>query len=200
MRLGFSRASISSRRTSPNFAPWRRMFARERTETSRRRRRALRQDATRRPVRVRRLARTTARTRPRGQPRRRPRGTRRRFFAPASVASCSPSARSASSCASETRTASARDTRISPRFRRRCAARSARGTRSWRDASPRYRPVGRWRRRWRSGAAAARRAVESDENVGAGGEGTGTDALEADAREVTRRASAATVTADDRGS
>ena len=50
------------------------------------------------------------------------------------------------------------------------------------------------------GVAAARRAVESDENVGAGGEGTGTDALEADAREVTRRASAATVTADDRGS
>ena len=50
------------------------------------------------------------------------------------------------------------------------------------------------------GVAAARRAVESDENVGARGEGTGTDALEADAREVTRRASAATVTADDRGS
>ena len=52
------------------------------------------------------------------------------------------------------------------------------------------------------GVAAARRAVESDENVGdaSRGEGTVTDALEADAREVTRRASAATVTADDRGS
>ena len=36
------------------------------------------------------------------------------------------------------------------------------------------------------GVAAARRAVESDENVGAGGGGTGTEALEADAREVTR--------------
>ena len=78
----------------------------------------------------------------------------------------SPSARSASSCASETRTASpcARHTHL-PALPAKVRSAIGAGTRSWRDASPRYRPVGRWRRRWPS-AAAARRAVESDENAG----------------------------------